>query len=95
MNQEAESLKFTNNAALFEKPRMPADELRNFIKEMANLMASNLADTELEQIAREIEYKNGISAGLGAVVDGEDFESWLDDAKSSIEPFTGKGTSNC
>ena len=41
----------------------------------------------LENLAKEIEERDGISMGLGAIVDGEDFTPWLDDAKKDINPF--------
>jgi hypothetical protein len=38
-------------------------------------------DTEAEELARLIEEKYGISMGLGAIVDAEDFRPWLHDAR--------------
>jgi len=73
---------------LLYKPRKTEDELRIFIRTIASAIDPNLPNIEIEQIAREIEHKQGIKAGLGsAVVDTKDFEPWLDSAKSSIEPF--------
>ena len=73
--------------ALFNQPRKTEEELRSLIAALAVPVAPDLSPDELEQVAREIEAKQGIKAGLGAVVDGDDFEPWLDDAKSRIDPF--------
>lgn len=87
MNEAIETVKNMVEMGLFNQPRKTEDELRSMIRGVAGAVAQGLGDTEIEQIAREIEHKQGIKAGLGAVVDGEDFEQWLDDAKPSIEPF--------
>lgn len=87
MNEAIETVKNMVESGLFNQARKAEDELRNMIRGVAALVPPGLSDDEIEQIAREIEHKQGIKAGLGAVVDSEDFEDWLDDAKPSIEPF--------
>ncbi|WP_100638949.1 Z1 domain-containing protein [Marinobacter salexigens] len=74
-------------SALFNQPRKTEEELRSLIEALANAVAPEIDAEERERLAREVEAKQGIKAGLGAVVDGDDFEPWLDDAKASIEPF--------
>ena len=74
-------------SALFDQPRKSEEELRSMIRGLAVVVAPGLGDEDIENVAREIEVKQGIKAGLGAVVDSQDFEPWLDDAKPSIEPF--------
>ena len=76
-------------AALYNEPRKSEDELRTLIKRVASA-TSNLSDSEIENIAREIESKQGIKVGLGAIVDSVKFKPWLDDAKSEIAPFYWK-----
>ena len=74
-------------SVLFNQPKKTEDDLRSVIRGLANVVAPELGDDDIERIGREIESKQGIKAGLGAIVDSEDFEPWLDDAKPSIEPF--------
>jgi len=74
-------------SALFNQPRKTEEELRSLIGALATPVAPDLSPDQLEQMAREVEAKQGIKAGLGAVVDSDDFEPWLDDAKARIEPF--------
>lgn len=74
-------------SALFNQSRKTEEELRSLIEALANAVAPGLDANERECLAREVEAKDGIKAGLGAVVDGDDFEPWLDDAKATIEPF--------
>lgn len=87
MNEAIETVKNMVESGLFNQARKTEDELRSMIRGVAALVPPGLSDEEIEQIAREIEHKQGIKAGLGAVVDSEDFEPWLDDAKPLIEPF--------
>ncbi|MGI3213120.1 hypothetical protein ACROSR_18675, partial [Roseovarius tibetensis] len=91
MRNAFEKLKNTVEMDLFDSPRMTGEELRSYISDLNMLHARRnppgVTDGEIELIAKEIEAKEGIKAGLGAVVDSEDFEPWLDDAKPSIEPF--------
>lgn len=74
-------------SALFEQPKKTDEELRMFIEDLAKVIAPTLNNEELEHIAREIEMKQGIKAGLGAFIDSEDFKPWLDDAKPNIKPY--------
>jgi hypothetical protein len=74
-------------SALFNQPRKTEEELRSLIGALASAVAPDINAEEKELLAREVEAKQGIKAGLGAVVDGDDFEPWLDDAKATIEPF--------
>ncbi|TMU20381.1 endonuclease [Halomonas sp. ATBC28] len=45
----------------------------------------NVSDDDAEMLAREIEERIGVSMGLGAVVDGDDFEQWLESVRPEIE----------
>lgn len=49
------------------------------------MFADKVSDDEAEELARLIEEKYGISMGLGAIVDAEDFRPWLSDAKINGE----------
>lgn len=77
-------------AGLYNQPRKSEDELRCLVKKIATIVDSNLDCTVIESIAREIESKQGIKIGLGAIVDGTKFKPWLDDAKPEIDPFYWK-----
>ena len=67
--------------------RKSGDELRSFIATMNSALSVNAGSDALEQLARDIEERFGITMGLGAMVDDESFKPWLDDAKASIKPF--------
>lgn len=91
MRRAFTKLKNSIEMDLFDGPLLTGEELREFIQDTNLLHAKRsppgVTDDEIEQLAREIEFKNGVKAGLGSVIDSEDFEPWLDDAKPSIEPF--------
>lgn len=67
--------------------RKSGGELRALIEKLNDAMGFGVEEDELEYLAREIEERFGISMGLGAMVDEEDFRPWLPEAKASIEPF--------
>lgn len=90
MNSASDVIRKMVETALFVQPRKTEADLREFIRNIASLHIyadAGIDNEEVEKIAREIEVKQGIKVGLGAIVDGEDFIPWLDDAKPSIDPF--------
>lgn len=46
---------------------------------------TDVTDEMAEVLARDIEERIGVSMGLGTVVDGEDFEQWLESVRPEIE----------
>ena len=87
MSNKTDAVKSAVQMVLFSEPMKTQVELRSIIRSIANTPLFGLDEEQIERVAREIEHSYGISAGLGAVVDREDFKPWLDDEKSSIEPF--------
>ncbi len=90
MNNSFNAVKDMVVMGLFHQSRKTEEDLRAFIRSISCAFPEKITEAEIEEIAREIEFEQGIKAGLGAVVDNDDFEPWLDDAKSSIEPFYWK-----
>lgn len=74
-------------ATLYETGEKTGEELREFIAGLAKVIAPTMSYDDIESMARELESKHGVKAGLGSVVDSNDFIEWLDDAKASIDPF--------
>lgn len=87
MTPAQSSLLSVVESALFDQPRKTEAELRTLITSLNAALQAGLSGDEVEQVARTVEEKNGIRAGLGAIVDGPDFVPWLDDAKSAIDPY--------
>ncbi|GAB5436842.1 Z1 domain-containing protein [Falsiruegeria mediterranea] len=87
MNEGLENLINTVEMALFAQPPKTEAELRKFIKAMQPIVAPSLSEDDCEVIARQIEEKEGVRAGLGALLAAGDFEPWLDEAKPGIQPF--------
>ncbi|NKM65287.1 endonuclease [Rhizobium leguminosarum bv. viciae] len=87
MTPAQSSLLSVVESALFDQPRKTEPELRTLITSLNAALQAGLSVDEVEQVARTVEEKNGIRAGLGAIVDGPDFIPWLDDAKSAIDPY--------
>ncbi|MCE8421824.1 hypothetical protein LZ190_24775, partial [Rhodovulum sulfidophilum] len=58
--------------------RKSGTELRTFITTMNGALNVNAGPDALEQLARDIEERFGITMGLGAMVDDESFRPWLD-----------------
>src|SRR5688572_24394686 len=64
-----------------------AESIREIIVQLRGtpMFAGKIDEDEAEELARLLEEKYGISMGLGAVVDAEDFRPWLHDARSNGE----------
>ena len=67
--------------------RKSGDDLHSFILMMNKALNIKASPEALEQLARDIEERFGITMGLGAMVDDESFRPWLDGAKASIDPY--------
>lgn len=86
MNAQIEQLDgLVSQSLAFE--RKSGGELRSLIDTLNGAMDLGVDPDGREQLARDIEERFGISMGLGAMVDDEDFRPWLADAKATIEPF--------
>lgn len=64
-----------------------AKSIRDIIEQLRStpMFSGLVEDDDAEELARLIEEKYGISMGLGAVVDAEDFHPWLHDARINGE----------
>lgn len=64
-----------------------AQSIRELISQLLStpMFAGKIGEEEAEELARLIEEKYGISMGLGAIVDAEDFRPWLHDARINGE----------
>lgn len=64
-----------------------AQSIRDIIAQLREtpMFAGKIEDEDAEELARLIEEKYGISMGLGAIVDAEDFKPWLHDARINGE----------
>lgn len=64
-----------------------AQSIRDIVAQLRStpMFAGKVDDEEAEELARLIEEKYGISMGLGAIVDAEDFRPWLHDARINGE----------
>ncbi len=61
-----------------------AEEVRNAVNDLRKLSQfAEISDTDAEDTAKGIEQRQGVSMGLGAMLEGQDeFLPWLDDAKA-------------
>ncbi len=64
-----------------------AQSIRDIIAQLCDtpMFAGKVDHADAEEMARLIEEKYGISMGLGAIVDAEDFRPWLHDARINGE----------
>ncbi|CUW37082.1 Putative Endonuclease [Magnetospirillum sp. XM-1] len=64
-----------------------AQSIRDIIAQLrvTPMFLGRVEDEEAEELARLIEEKYGISMGLGAIVDAQDFRPWLHDARINGE----------
>ena len=84
MNQVLSSLEGMTAMYMASQPGPhTAASIRDIIKQLRStpMFAQGVTDSDAEALAKLIEEKYGISIGLGAIVDSEDFKPWLADAK--------------
>lgn len=64
-----------------------AQSIRDIVSQLRvmPMFAGQIEDGDAEELARLIEEKYGISMGLGAIVDAQDFRPWLHDARINGE----------
>lgn len=86
MNAQIEHLDGIVSQSLSSE-RKSGEELRTLITTLNSALSLGVEPDAREQLARDIEERFGISMGLGAMVDDEDFRPWLPEAKASIDPF--------
>lgn len=86
MNAQIEHLDGIVSQSLSNE-RKSGEELRRLITTLNSALSLGVEADDQEQLARDIEERFGISMGLGAMVDDEDFRPWLPEAKASIDPF--------
>ncbi len=86
MNAQIEHLDGIVSQSLSNE-RKSGEELRTLITTLNSALSLGVEPDDQEQLARDIEERFGISMGLGAMVDDEDFRPWLPEAKASIDPF--------
>lgn len=65
--------------------RKSGDDLRQLIMTMNTALGVNADAQALEQLARDIEERFGITMGLGATVDDDSFRPWLTEVRSSAD----------
>ena len=86
MNAKIEHLDGIVSQSLSNERKTGA-ELRTLITTLNGALNLGVQPDDQEQLARNIEERFGISMGLGAMVDDDDFRPWLPEAKASIDPF--------
>ena len=68
-----------------------AEEVRNVVNDLRKLpMFVKISDADAEDTAKDIEQRQGVSMGLGSILESqEEFLPWLDDAKAFgyIKPY--------
>lgn len=91
MTSSIEQFRKTVDIHMLDRPRVTGDQLRDQLRKFHDFHAMSyppgLTDEQIEGIAVDIEVSQGIKAGFGSVIDGKDFEPWLDDTKSTIEHY--------
>jgi len=88
LNQILSSLEGMTSMYMASQPGPhTAQSIRVIIEQLRQtpMFAGKVADEEAEEVARLIEEKHGISMGLGAIVDAEDYRPWLHDARINGE----------
>ena len=91
MNELRRMLTVMASQVVAERVNPTAGEVRDVVNELRKLpMFAKISDADVEDTAKDIEQHQGVSMGLGAILESqENFLPWLDDAKAlhHIKPY--------
>lgn len=68
-------------------PAPTPEGIRHLIKQLAESLEVEANEALLEGLARHMEQRHGVTMTIGAVLTGDTYEPWLDQAKKDIEPY--------
>lgn len=88
MGNPLETLEGMASAALAIGAIPSPDRIRETLNQLASMpMCEGVEPEEIEQLARQLEERLGVTVELGAILDDREFTPWLDQAKGKIEPY--------
>ena len=86
MNEKLKTVEMMVGAVLANQKELPTPEgIRKLIQ--TTTKSFPVTDKEAEQLARKFETIHGVSMNIGAILEDEEFEPWLDGERSNIEYF--------
>lgn len=87
MSDAIDLLEETVSPMVLREQDRTAESIRKLIDQMRSLPPfAGVSDDQAEQLARLLEERNGISMGVGAIVDTPEFQPWLHEARATIDP---------
>ena len=88
MTEPIDRLKAMARADLATGELPGPDRIRETLEDIRYLpWARDIPDDEIELLARRFEEELGVTMELGAILDDRNFTPWLDQAKTSIDPY--------
>lgn len=76
------------SAALAREPMPTPEHIRELIDSLRNIpLCADVTAVEAEDLAILLETRHGVTMKLGTLLTGQDYEPWLDAARSSITPY--------
>ena len=86
MNENLSTLEIMVGAVLVNRKELPTSEdIRNYIQTTRTIYT--VTDDEAERLVRKFETIHGVSMDIGAILEDEEFEPWLDGERSNIDFF--------
>lgn len=88
MTNPLETLEVMANAALAKGNFPSPDRIRETLEQLSSMpMCEGIDTKDIELLARRLEERIGVTMELGAILDDHKFTPWLDQAKTSIDPY--------
>ena len=86
MNENLSTLETMVGAVLVNRKELPTSEdIRKYIQTTRKIYT--VTDDEAERLVRKFETIHGVSMDIGAILEDEEFEPWLDGERSNINFF--------
>lgn len=88
MNDSLTMLETMVGAQLAKEPLPSQERIRTLISQVRQLpMFNDVTDSLAEKLALNFEAQHGVSMTIGSMLTAQDYEPWLDAARSKIQPY--------
>ena len=88
MNDGLTMLETMVGAQLAKEPLPSQERIRALISQVRQLpMCNDVTDSLAEKLALNFEAQHGVSMAIGSMLTAQDYEPWLDAARSKIQPY--------
>lgn len=87
MTDALKALETMVESQLAKEPLPTPERIRELIQQVRQLPMCQVTDAQADKLALDFEERHGVSMSVGSTLSGDDHEPWLNEAKSTIDPY--------